>query len=302
MKLKNHYRFIYIPSGRGGSRTFKIPAWGLLSVGCVLISLLTGTALYLVDWQLGAAWRPGGSPLAVQNELLMRQAGRFENRLATIQSDLDKVFAYQQMVASAVDMEPLDAQVRAAGIGGRGPLQSFEERPDGRSLNDIEALLRQARIQRQGLSAILDTLTTRQQIRDRLPSIRPVDIGWISSRFGMRRDPFTGKQSFHPGMDFSVPMGTPVRTTADGVVVASEKQRGLGLLVKVDHGGGIMTVYGHLQKTRVTKGQEVARGEIIAMSGNSGRSTAPHLHYEVRIGGRVVNPLTYILDSYAQQR
>jgi murein DD-endopeptidase MepM/ murein hydrolase activator NlpD len=93
-----------------------------------------------------------------------------------------------------------------------------------------------------------------------------------------------------------------VRATAAGRVVSVEKQRGLGRLVKIDHGGGVLTVYAHLQESRVRKGQTVARGDVIALSGNSGRSTAPHLHYEVRIGGRPVNPLTYILDSYAERR
>ena len=92
------------------------------------------------------------------------------------------------------------------------------------------------------------------------------------------------------------------RVTADGVVASVEKQRGLGRLVKVDHGNGVVTVYAHLQESRVKKGQRVGRGEVIALSGNSGRSTAPHLHYEVRVRDRAVNPLNYILDTYADLR
>ena len=146
---------------------------------------------------------------------------------------------------------------------------------------------------------MLDTLGSRELVRQRIPSIRPVDVGWLSSRFGMRKDPFTDQQTFHRGIDFSVRLGTPVRVTGDGVVVAVQQQRGLGRVVKIDHGDGVMTVYAHLDKALVKKGSLVKRGEIIAKSGNSGRSTAPHLHYEIRIGGRSVNPLSYILDSYA---
>ena len=300
MRLKKHYQIIYIPSGHGPSRSYRIPALGLLA-GTVLLGLLVaGSALYVVDWSLGVAWKPGGSPLALQNDQLLRETARFENRLSAIRNDLDHVFAYQRMVAEAVDLAPLDPQVRAAGAGGRGPLLADDARDDTRLLADIETLLRQARVQRLGMAALLDTLDARQQVRDRIPSIRPVDIGWVSSRFGMRRDPFTGKQSFHPGLDFSVPLGTPVRSTADGVVVSVEKQRGLGRMVAIDHDGGVKTLYAHLQKAMVTRGQRVARGKVIALSGNSGRSTAPHLHYEVRIGNRAVNPLTYILDSYAE--
>lgn len=302
MRPGKKFRFIYAPAGWGKSRSYEIPAWGLLAAGAALLLFLIASVLYVVDLSLGVAWRPGGSPLVEQHDRLRREATSLEHRLAAVQGDLDQVFAYQQAIAAAVDIEPLDAQVRAAGSGGRAALFGTSDRTDPPMLADVETLLRRARIQRSGMAAILDTLAARQDIRDRLPSIRPCDIGWISSRFGMRRDPFTGKQSFHRGLDFSLPRGTPVRSTADGIVIAVEKQRGLGRLIKIDHGGGVVTLYGHLQKAMVTRGQEVTRGEVIALSGSSGRSTAPHLHYEVQIGGRAVNPLTYILDSYAEQR
>ncbi len=302
MQLKRIYSFLYLPENQGESRTFRISARALLAAATALCLLLAATALYIVDWSVGAAWRPGGSPLAVQNAFLQREAARFEHRVAVLQSDLEAVFAYQQMIAAAVEIEPLDAQVLLAGVGGRGPLTTLTEQPEADAVTDLESLLRQARIQRRGMAAILDTLSARQETRDRVPSIRPCDIGWVSSRFGMRRDPFTGKQTFHRGLDFSVPIGTPVRSTADGVVVAVAKERGLGRLVRIDHGNGVETIYGHLLQASVKPGQRVSRGEVIALSGSSGRSTAPHLHYEVRIGGRAVNPLTYILDSYAELR
>jgi murein DD-endopeptidase MepM/ murein hydrolase activator NlpD len=93
-----------------------------------------------------------------------------------------------------------------------------------------------------------------------------------------------------------------VRVTGDGVVAAVQQQRGFGRVVKVDHGNGVVTVYAHLNEPLVKKGDRVERGDIIARSGNTGRSSAPHLHYEIRIGDRPVNPLTYILDSYAARR
>jgi murein DD-endopeptidase MepM/ murein hydrolase activator NlpD len=164
---------------------------------------------------------------------------------------------------------------------------------------DLDQMLRQARIQRQGYLAMLDTLSARDAVRRHIPSIRPTDIGWMSSRFGFRTDPFTGNQTFHRGLDFSVPLGTEVRVTGDGTVLAVQQQRGFGRVVKIDHGQGVVTVYAHLDQALVKKGDRVSRGDIIAKSGNSGRSSAPHLHYEIRIGGRPVNPRSYILDSYA---
>lgn len=302
MPLKRNYRFLYLPEDDGRSREFGIPGWAIATSGAVLAVLLLLTGLYLVDLASGVAWRPGGSPVAIENSRLQHEAARFEARVAAIQADLDALFSYQRMVAGAVDLAPLDSEVRAAGVGGRDPLPSFAARSGLAATADLEALLRQARIQRRGMSAILDTLASRQDLRDRIPSIRPCDIGWISSRFGMRRDPFTGKQAFHRGIDFSLPMGTPVRATADGVITTVEKQRGLGRLVKIDHGSGVETVYGHLLEAKVARGERVMRGDVIALSGSSGRSTAPHLHYEVRVGGRAVNPLSYILDSYAELR
>ncbi len=304
MGLQKRYSFLFIPDGDGRSREFRISRWAILSVVAVVGALTLGTALYAVDVGVGAAWRPGGSPLARQNQQLSQDIDRARARVASLQQDLDAVFAYQQMVAAAVDVAPLDAEARLAGVGGRGPLAPGElgladEAADGTLPVDLESILHQARIQRQGMAALLDTLSARQEVRDRIPSIRPCDIGWLSSRYGMRRDPFTGKQAFHRGLDFSLPVGTPVRATAAGVVRTVEKQRGLGRLVKIDHGGGVQTVYAHLHEARVSRGDRVERGQVIALSGNSGRSTAPHLHYEVRIGGRSVNPLTYILDTYA---
>ncbi len=302
MPLKRRYKILYLPDDDGRSREFRFPGWGIAAVAFACLLLAVGTGLYLVDLSTGVAWRPGGSPLLHENSRLRLDAARFEAKVATIQNELDALFSYQRLVAGVVDVEPLDAQVRAAGIGGRQPLDLMQEVPGSAPVADLETLLRQARIQRRGMVAILDTLSVRQELRDRVPSIRPCDIGWVSSRFGMRRDPFTGKQAFHRGIDFSLPTGSPIRVTADGVVLTVEKQRGLGRVVMVDHGGGVVTVYGHLQESHVSRGQSVKRGEIIALSGSSGRSTAPHLHYEVRIGGRSVNPLGYILDTYADLR
>ena len=308
MRLQKRYSFLYLPDGDGHSRELRVPRWAILGAGSVVLLLALGAALYAVDLSAGAAWRPGGSPLAQENERLRDEVGRVTTRVAALQQDLDAVFAYQQMVAQAVDIAPLDAEARLAGVGGRGPLQGGElaSLADAAGLEgqapDLGRLLNQARIQRQGLSALLDTLAARQQVRDQIPSIRPCDIGWLSSRFGMRRDPFTGKQAFHRGIDFSVPVGTPVRATAAGVVVSVERQRGLGRLVKIDHDNDVQTVYAHLHEAKVQKGDRVERGQVIALSGNSGRSTAPHLHYEVRLGDRAVNPLTYILDTYADRR
>ena len=126
------------------------------------------------------------------------------------------------------------------------------------------------------------------------PSIWPV-AGRLTGAFGGRMDPFSGEGAFHTGVDIAAPPGTPVRTTADGVVLQASWEGGYGLMVAVDHGGGVDTYYAHLSRCYVQTGQAVRLGQIVGAVGATGRVTAPHLHYEVRIGGAPVNPYRYHL-------
>jgi murein DD-endopeptidase MepM/ murein hydrolase activator NlpD len=313
MKLKKAYTFLYMPEDHGPTRQVRVPRWAIVSVLAASVFALGLAGLYLVSLQTGSGWRPGGSPLVRQNLSLNQHISGLENQVADLREEIEQVYDVQALLASAVDMEPLDEEVFAAGVGGRGHLEfAAAEVPGLDNLlprNDdvdqldrqLDQLLRQARIQRQGYQAIIDTLNRRDVVRGCIPSIRPTDTGWLSSRFGFRKDPFTGKQTFHRGLDFSVPTGTDVRVTAGGTVVGVQQQRGLGKVIKVDHGNDVVTVYAHLDKILVKKGTRVERGAVIAKSGNSGRSTAPHLHYEIRVQGRSVNPISYILDSYASR-
>lgn len=125
------------------------------------------------------------------------------------------------------------------------------------------------------------------------PSLWPVN-GILRSSFGGRNDPFSGEGAFHTGIDLQAPKGTPVHVTADGVVESAGWSRGYGRLVVVDHGNGIDTYYAHLSHFLVLPGEEVRRGQVIALSGASGRATGPHIHYEVRLHGTPVNPYKYL--------
>jgi murein DD-endopeptidase MepM/ murein hydrolase activator NlpD len=129
------------------------------------------------------------------------------------------------------------------------------------------------------------------------PSISPVRRGWISSRYGMRKDPFTGRQMMHRGVDFSAWTGTPVYATANGTVRKAGRNGTLGLMVEIDHGNGIYTRYGHNSRIVVKVGHKVKRGDKIAEVGSTGRSTSPHCHYEVRVDRQHVNPWRFILDG-----
>lgn len=133
------------------------------------------------------------------------------------------------------------------------------------------------------------------------PSLWPVN-GVLRSSFGGRADPFSGEGAFHTGIDLSAPTGTPVHATADGVITSAGWSGDYGKLIIVDHGNGLETYYAHLSQLLVVAGQEVRRGEVIALSGETGRATGPHMHYEVRLAGTPVNPYKYLGRSQALAR
>ena len=303
MKFKKNYTFLYMPEDHGPSRQFRLSRWVFVAPGAVLLLLAGIAVFYGVGLGTGNSWVPGGSSLQRENLVLKGTIRNLEGQVTELREEIDSVHEVQNLMAAAINLPPLDEGTFAAGVGGRGHLgfeaeEVAELAHSGELSGELEQMLRQAKIQRQGFLAMLDTLEVRAEVRGRIPSIRPTDIGWMSSRFGFREDPFTDKQTFHRGLDFSVPVGTPVRVTGDGVVKAVQQQRGFGKVIKIDHGGGVETVYAHLNEQMVKKGDKVTRGDVIALSGNTGRSSAPHLHYEIRISNRPVNPLSYILDSW----
>ena len=130
-----------------------------------------------------------------------------------------------------------------------------------------------------------------------IPSVQPVTKLMFTSNFGIRSDPFQGTARMHAGVDIPGPIGTPIYATADGIIAHADRQGGYGNLVEVNHGKGIATRYGHLSKILVSDGARVTRGQLIGLMGSTGRSTGPHLHYEVRIDGRAVNPVPFLTTA-----
>jgi murein DD-endopeptidase MepM/ murein hydrolase activator NlpD len=148
---------------------------------------------------------------------------------------------------------------------------------------------------------LLETVKEIKRIQDATPSICPVEGGRISSNFGYRQSPFNKRREFHCGLDISSPRGTPVKASADGVVTYCGYKGDLGKTVVIDHGFGIVTHYGHLSEIKTKAGQQVKRGEFIGKVGNTGRSTGPHLHYEVRLNSNPINPQKYIPEYLASK-
>ena len=145
---------------------------------------------------------------------------------------------------------------------------------------------------------VLESVIMNENLQERVyPQGRPVDTGWISSYFGQRTDPFTGKPANHTGIDFAGRMGADIYAVADGVVTYSGDRYGYGIMVEVNHGNGYSTRYAHNSENLVEVGDEVRKGEVVAMMGQTGRATGPNLHFEVLKDGRRVNPVNFIRDS-----
>ena len=145
---------------------------------------------------------------------------------------------------------------------------------------------------------VLESVIMNENLQERVyPQGRPVDTGWISSYFGQRTDPFTGKPANHTGIDFAGRMGADIYAVADGVVTYSGDRYGYGIMVEVNHGNGYSTRYAHNSENLVEVGDEVRKGEVVALMGQTGRATGPNLHFEVLKDGRRVNPVNFIRDS-----
>lgn len=146
--------------------------------------------------------------------------------------------------------------------------------------------------------SVLETMMMNRNLQDEvMPTGRPISRGWLSSYFGIRTDPFNGRRAHHSGVDFAGKMGSDIVTVAAGVVTYSAKRSGYGRLVQINHGNGYSTRYGHCSELLVKVGDTVKKGQIVAKMGTSGRSTGPHVHFEVLYNGRAVNPKKYIHAS-----
>ncbi len=172
------------------------------------------------------------------------------------------------------------------------PLASPPEIPD--FLRSLDGLSRQIDDRQQQLSVLESWFLNRNLRTETFPAGRPVEKGWVSSYFGLRSDPFTGRRAHHHGIDIAGRKGSPVIAVGAGVVIWSGERSGYGRMVEVNHGNGYVTRYAHNQENTVQVGDTVAKGQTIALMGSSGRSTGPHVHFEVLRNNRVVDPMKYL--------
>jgi len=203
------------------------------------------------------------------------------------------------------EAEPIPKSIRQAGIGGVDRYANLEGMDASNLLIEtakkLDRLTSEVYVQSKSFDEVFTMARNKEKMLASIPAIQPVrniQLKRISSYFGYRIDPIYKVKKFHEGIDFSAPKGTPVHVTGDGrVIQVRRSMRGYGNEIRVDHGFGYITLYAHLSAFKVKKGQRVKRGQVIGLVGNTGKSTAPHLHYEVRKNNHPINPIYYFFND-----
>ncbi|MFH2060000.1 MAG: M23 family metallopeptidase [Pseudomonadota bacterium] len=247
------------------------------------------------------------------NKTLIKQNDEIKNQRSQIQSfaseievlkkTVDNLSQFEDKVRLIADIKQTSDSSGLIGIGGIPKDQLDPEIPleqkHSSLIREMHQQIKQtnqaAKKQALDFDDLIKLLEKKRNLLASTPSIKPV-TGWITSEFGYRTSPFTGQREFHSGLDIANINGTKIIATANGRISYAARKMYIGNLVVIDHGYGRVTRFGHLEKILVKEGQEVKRGDVIGLLGNTGRSTGPHVHYEVKINGTPVNPIKYILN------
>ncbi|MCD6292867.1 MAG: M23 family metallopeptidase [Deltaproteobacteria bacterium] len=305
---KDRYTLVIFRSGSGVHRKLTLSVrqvkrvlWLVAPGICALfLGALVSIALYLVNLHSINNY----SKLAKQNYELEKQIDFFSQRMSDASDLLTKLKESNAQVKVLANLAVVPGQIEIRNVGGPDPLAAELTV----SSIDVERKQQLARMHRELQRLELDItreegelghlstyLKEQQTLLNFTPSVWPVR-GWISSRFGYRVSSLTGRRELHKGLDIVNRRGTPVVVTADGQVIFAGYKGGYGKVVIIDHGLGKVTKYGHLSKISVHNGDSVVRGQELGLLGSTGRSTGPHLHYEVVVNGKAVNPVDYLLD------
>jgi murein DD-endopeptidase MepM/ murein hydrolase activator NlpD len=283
-------------------RKFRVPrrwlqnlAWGCAAAG--LLALLSG-GHYLT--LLGASTE--NAVLKEENNQLRAQVLLVQEKVAHISATLDRVERFDAKLRTAVtSLQDPERNLAIGPVGTAepeatpaGPAPASEQNVAGLS-GRLGSLETEASRQEQSLRELQEYFDDQRSLLASTPSLWP-SRGWVTSDFGTRLDPYSAERKMHEGLDIATPHGQPVVTPSDGVVVFNGVEGGYGKVLVLDHGYGVKTRYGHLSEVFVRLGDRVKRGDKVASVGNTGKSTGPHLHYEVRVNGIPENPRKFILE------
>lgn len=297
---RRQYTLIVVSDHSQAVRKFRLPRrWlkkGLLGGGALLVVGLLTISHYFTLLSASSENRV----LKDENAQLRSQVLLVQEKVAHVQATLDRVERFDAKLRSAVTH--LQDPERNLAIGPVGspeaapPLAASMARENPAALpGRIASLENEAHRQEASLRELSEYFEDQKSMLSSTPSIWPTQ-GWVTSDFGVRLDPYNADRSMHQGLDISTPHGQPVQTPSDGTVVFNGSEGGYGKVLVIDHGYGVKTRYAHLSEIVVRLGERVARGQKVAAVGNTGRSTGPHLHYEVRVNGIPENPRKFILE------
>jgi murein DD-endopeptidase MepM/ murein hydrolase activator NlpD len=301
--MSRRYTIVLADRRTGVVRRFTVRLWPTVAAGTFVLALpvLIGTGAALKAKSDVAALYASAAALEVENASYRAATEALSGQIHGLQSAINELGANAALdptLASAMDRLPAVVKNRAMGGGGSSPSTAAVS-----SLAALQSPENTFGLLREILQGIESRLTAARGDVDRrnalaaaTPSIWPAH-GWLSSSVGRRTDPITGGADFHRGLDISADAGSPVYATADGTVTHSAREGAYGNLITIDHGYGLETRYGHLSKYEVKSGDHVKRGQIVGRVGSTGRATGPHLHYEVRVNGRLLNPLQLLLQQ-----
>ena len=269
----------------------------ILITGAVMFLVADYLSIYLYEKRL-AEYKKNYFNVTNNLDLLNKKLIDLDDKIGIIEEKDNAVRAY-------AGMPKIDKDIRKLGIGGYShEVGNFSDNL-APAVNkelailemDIQKLSRQVSLELSSYNTIYEKVQDNIHRINGIPSIRPVDGGYLNSTFGYRNDPIDNVRRFHQGQDITVKSGTPIYAPADGIVKRAYYVGGFGNHIKIQHSSGYTTLFAHLSEIKVKYGQEVKRGDIIGLTGNTGRSTAPHLHYEIHHNGKPENPLDYFFSE-----
>ena len=292
---------MWMPSAHSSPRTFSLPHVLLyVCLGLMIVSWL----MLAIGGYMGHRLYSDSTKLRQQNDQLLHKVKDLEALRLTI----EQLQKDESIIRGFLGLDGGQEEGKGLGQGGEpSPDLSTIAPRDAQTISSTQvpivtqppSLVQRAQDLKADLRELVEAMWDQRQVLDTTPSIVPIETDkyWFSSGFGWRRSPFTGAKEFHNGLDIVSHKGTPIVAPADGVVYKRGRHRYLGKYIRINHGRGVTTTYGHLSGYNVSKGQKVTRGEVIAFMGNTGRSVGNHLHYSVKVKNRYVNPFQYILNT-----
>ncbi len=293
------FSLIVVPHNRGRFKTISLSEKKVKILAWVAALLFIALVAFLIDYSTMNVNRQKYRKLFDESISQRGTIAKYKVSINRLERAIQDFENYAKKINVMAGLRSSNV-LKAVGVGG-GNRSTGQEMSSSNYLQDI-GLNHAERISKkaEGIDKNLNTLVSffEQQTKKlaSTPTIWPV-TGWLTSAFGKRIDPFTGKNVFHNGIDIAASSGNPIKATADGFVSHVKREKIGGNVVIISHGGGYTTVYCHLSKFKVKPGQKVKREDIIGLIGQTGKSLGPHLHYEVRVNGRPVNPYYHILEE-----